>query len=172
MKALAFQRRRQEELKREHAIRSEKRLQLWRDVLVAKWYRAFSQLVADPQYAVMGVFLLTVIGKVCGILNLEVTQDTSEPKHPSPAGLDRSSQVDFGDRMERLDYVRREDSMDEQDFGEKISRTGRSGLSVPSHWRPVEAAGLISPMPSCWMVRCPGCLFLDICTYSMALQRR
>lgn len=42
----------------------------WRDFLARKWQRAFSQLVADQRFGVLGIFLLAVLAQVCGILGI------------------------------------------------------------------------------------------------------
>lgn len=46
------------------------RLNLWQNILVPKWHRAFSQLVADGRFAVLGVVLLAVLSQVCRILGI------------------------------------------------------------------------------------------------------
>lgn len=42
----------------------------WRDFLARKWQRAFSQLVADQRFGVLGIFLLAVLAQVCGIVGI------------------------------------------------------------------------------------------------------
>lgn len=49
------------------------RLRFWQDKLVPRWYHAFSQLVADGRFAVLGVVLIAILGQVCGITG--VTQN-------------------------------------------------------------------------------------------------
>lgn len=45
----------------------EKRLKVWREGYVRKWFGAFSQLVADNQFAVIGLVLLGCLGRVCAV---------------------------------------------------------------------------------------------------------
>lgn len=50
--------------------RNEQRLDLWRDVLVPKWQYAFSQIVADKQFAALGLVLMAVLAELCRIFGL------------------------------------------------------------------------------------------------------
>jgi len=52
------------------------RLAFWQDVLVPKWHLAFSQLVADARFAVLGVVLIAVLAQVCGVTG--VTREFEE----------------------------------------------------------------------------------------------
>ncbi|KAK4501657.1 hypothetical protein PRZ48_007466 [Zasmidium cellare] len=49
-----------------------KRMDFWRDVMVPKWQHAFSQVVADGRFAVLGVVLLAVLAEVCGVVGISV----------------------------------------------------------------------------------------------------
>ena len=44
--------------------RMAKRLTMWRDVWVAKWWAVFSQVVAEGRFAVVGLVLVAVLGEV------------------------------------------------------------------------------------------------------------
>ena len=50
--------------------RIQQRLTFWKDNLVNKWHHAFSQLVADARFAVMGLVLLAVLAQVCRVLGI------------------------------------------------------------------------------------------------------
>ncbi|KAK5166198.1 RNase MRP subunit [Saxophila tyrrhenica] len=50
--------------------RISQRLNLWQEVLVPKWHHAFSQLVADSRFAVLGVVLLAALSQTCQILGI------------------------------------------------------------------------------------------------------
>lgn len=47
-----------------------KRLELWRTVIVRKWFGSFSQLVGDNQFAVLGLVLLGCLGRVCEVTGI------------------------------------------------------------------------------------------------------
>jgi ribonuclease MRP protein subunit RMP1 len=51
-------------------IRISKRLTFWQDVLVARWMRAFSQVVADGRFSVLGLVMLGVLGGVCRVVGV------------------------------------------------------------------------------------------------------
>lgn len=46
------------------------RLELWKNVLVARWMRAFSQVVADGRFSVLGLVMLGVLGGVCKVVGV------------------------------------------------------------------------------------------------------
>ncbi|KAF2719616.1 hypothetical protein K431DRAFT_211726, partial [Polychaeton citri CBS 116435] len=46
------------------------RLDAWQDVYVAKWQHAFSQLVADGRFAVVGLALLGALAEVCEVTGI------------------------------------------------------------------------------------------------------
>nr|OQO03413.1 hypothetical protein B0A51_18055 [Rachicladosporium sp. CCFEE 5018] len=45
-------------------------LDFWQDVLVPKWAHAFAQLIADGQFAVLGMILTGMLAGVCGLLGV------------------------------------------------------------------------------------------------------
>jgi ribonuclease MRP protein subunit RMP1 len=53
--------------KEECEVRADQRMQLWADVLVPKWFAAFSQIVADKRFAALGLVLLAALGRMCKI---------------------------------------------------------------------------------------------------------
>lgn len=50
--------------------RISQRLTYWQDVLAARWMRAFSQVVADGRFSVLGLVMLGVLGGVCKIVGV------------------------------------------------------------------------------------------------------
>lgn len=46
------------------------RRDFWREVLVARWQHAFSQVVADGRFAVIGVVLMAILAQVVGIVGI------------------------------------------------------------------------------------------------------
>ncbi|KAK6436144.1 Ribonuclease MRP protein subunit rmp1 [Oleoguttula sp. CCFEE 5521] len=51
-------------------IRITQTLDLWQDVLVPKWAHTFGQLIADGQFAVLGMVLTGALAGVCGTLGI------------------------------------------------------------------------------------------------------
>ncbi|CZT21842.1 uncharacterized protein RCC_07709 [Ramularia collo-cygni] len=49
---------------------TEKRLVFWQEVMVSKWQHAFSQLIADGRFSVLGLVLLAVLSEVCQIVGV------------------------------------------------------------------------------------------------------
>ncbi|KAK3053736.1 Ribonuclease MRP protein subunit rmp1 [Extremus antarcticus] len=49
------------------------RIALWQEHLVPRWHHAYSQLVADQQFAVLGVTLLGALAEACQILGITET---------------------------------------------------------------------------------------------------
>ena len=47
-----------------------KRLEFWRDVVVGRWMRAFSQVVADGRFSVLGLVMLGCLSGVCGVVGV------------------------------------------------------------------------------------------------------
>ncbi|KAK4621460.1 hypothetical protein CLAFUW4_07141 [Fulvia fulva] len=58
------------------AITTSKRILFWRDTMVAKWQHAFSQLIADGRFSVLGLVLLAALSQVCQIVG--ITADLEE----------------------------------------------------------------------------------------------
>ena len=46
------------------------RLAFWQEVLVARWQRAFSQVVADGRFSVLGLVMLGVLCGVCKVVGV------------------------------------------------------------------------------------------------------
>jgi ribonuclease MRP protein subunit RMP1 len=60
-------------------LRVEQRLQLWADVLVSKWFSAFSQILADKRFAALGLVLLAALGRLASITGvLERIEDGAD----------------------------------------------------------------------------------------------
>jgi len=51
-------------------LRISQRLDFWQDVLVGKWQRAFSQVVADGRFSVIGLVMLACLGGVCRVVGV------------------------------------------------------------------------------------------------------
>ena len=96
----------------------ERNLVFWRDVLVPKWQHAFSQVIADGRFAVLGLTLIAILAEVCRILGitaiyeemgqLEVekvlerfAEEGWEGRDGDPRGLTTSGQEDQGEVIVR-----------------------------------------------------------------------
>ncbi|KAK5108292.1 hypothetical protein LTR62_008607 [Meristemomyces frigidus] len=53
----------------------EQSLVVWRDVLVPKWQHAFSQVVADGRFSVLGLVLLGILAEACRLLAITAAFD-------------------------------------------------------------------------------------------------
>lgn len=51
---------------------TEKRFIFWREIMLSKWQHAFSQLIADGRFSVLGLVLLAVLSEVCQIVGITV----------------------------------------------------------------------------------------------------
>lgn len=97
-------------------VRISQRLKFWQDVLVARWQRAFSQVVADGRFSVLGLVMLGVLGGVCRVV-----------------GITEGLEVEGQEEVERvLEEFGREawGEGDERGFGEVVRRSGEDGTVV------------------------------------------
>jgi ribonuclease MRP protein subunit RMP1 len=114
--------------------RLNKRIVFWMDALVVKWYAAFSQLIGDTQFAVIGLTLVAVVGRVVKVLGL-----LSKMKKDGSSGamgdtFRRAVERNIGSDYEVLGVVNDDmrllierpgvtaDNVDMADFGVAISR--------------------------------------------------
>ncbi|GAB7334774.1 hypothetical protein MBLNU13_g06697t2 [Cladosporium sp. NU13] len=91
------------------------RLKFWQDVLVARWQRAFSQVVADGRFSVLGLVMLGILGGVCKVVG--VTE-----------GLEDEGQAEVERALE--EFGRETWGEDERGFGEVVGRGGEDGVVV------------------------------------------
>ena len=54
---------------------SEKRIEFWRSVLIPKWQHAFSQVVADGRFAVLGLVLVAMLAQLSHITGITQAYD-------------------------------------------------------------------------------------------------
>lgn len=81
-------------------------------MLVARWQRAFSQVVADGRFSVLGLVMLGVLGGVCKVVG--VTE-----------GLEGEGQAEIERVLE--EFGREAWGADERGFGEVVGRGGKDG---------------------------------------------
>jgi hypothetical protein len=88
------------------------RLAFWQNVLVARWQRAFSQVVADGRFSVLGLVMLGVLGGVCKVV-----------------GITEGLEVEGQAVIERVleEFGREAWGDDERGFGEVVGRGGEDG---------------------------------------------
>ncbi|KAL9530321.1 hypothetical protein SMMN14_05918 [Sphaerulina musiva] len=109
----------------------------WRDFLARKWQRAFSQLVADQRFGVLGIFLLAVLAHVCGIVGItaewEEMGEVEVRKAIEAFGREMRGD-DGGDDDEEEDEVRgllgRGENEAAEDAGQVVSREGEGEVAV------------------------------------------
>lgn len=53
----------------------QQRLVFWQDVMVPRWQRAFSQVVADGRFAVLGLVLMASLAEVCKVTGVTAALD-------------------------------------------------------------------------------------------------
>jgi hypothetical protein len=92
------------------------RLKFWQDVLVARWQRAFSQVVADGRFSVLGLVMLGVLGGVCKVVGIT-------------EGLGVEGQAEIERVLEEFGRETWGDG-DERGFGEVVGRGGDDGVVV------------------------------------------
>jgi ribonuclease MRP protein subunit RMP1 len=91
-------------------------LDAWTDIYVAKWYRAFSQIVAERQFAQIGVVLLVTLGKACSILGItEALQERGQEE------LERAL-LEYSKREEAVSSNLLSITGDDHDLGMVIER--------------------------------------------------
>jgi hypothetical protein len=102
----------------------------WRDVQVPKWHNAFSQIVADGRFAVLGVVLLAVLSQTCQVM--DITADYDE------LGQSEVERVieDFGREYWKDDSQPGAGPPVNEDLGEVIAReepaAGEASLASPA----------------------------------------
>lgn len=136
----------------EFRTRIEQRLDFWETVLVPKWSRVFSQVVADGRFSVIGVVLVAILASACQITGLtakfedlgqlEVERVLEEFGREAWAGeargLEGISDDEVGQAAAREDAgiaVAREDEGEavarEIDEGDQATREDASELVLP-----------------------------------------
>ena len=100
------------------------RLALWRDVLVPKWHHAFSQVVADGRFAVLGLVLLAGLAQACAILGVTVEMEALA-REEVEKGLPRCR----GEASTELSRGLSDGAIDGgEDVGEAVVREGKATL--------------------------------------------
>ncbi|KAF7193738.1 Ribonuclease MRP protein subunit RMP1 [Pseudocercospora fuligena] len=96
--------------------RTQQRLEFWRDVMFTKWQFAFSQIIADGRFSVLGVFLyscLAEVGKVTGVVGMLDDLGDVEVEKVFKDFAETEKDWDEGTPLRREDegvVVRREDN--------------------------------------------------------------
>jgi ribonuclease MRP protein subunit RMP1 len=108
--------------------RISKRLIFWQEVLVARWMRAFSQVVADGRFSVLGLVMLGILGGVSRVVGVvegldvegqEQIERVLEEFGREAWGNDGWGEVYGGEDAERVDEGERVARVDE---GEIVAR--------------------------------------------------
>ncbi|EME43494.1 hypothetical protein DOTSEDRAFT_174354 [Dothistroma septosporum NZE10] len=99
-----------------------KRVNFWQDIMAAKWQHAFSQLVADGRFSVLGLFLLAALSQVCQIVGI-----TAELEDLGQAEVEKVLE-EFGKEAWESDE-RSHQHAGEEDLGELVQRDGEAASS-------------------------------------------
>lgn len=100
------------------------RLSHWRDILVTKWQHAFSQLIADQRFSVLGLFLTATLAEVCQTVGI-----TAELEEMGQEEVQRAIEA-FG-REEWGGEAQRDEDERIEDAGQVISREEDAELVAP-----------------------------------------
>lgn len=113
---LARMRKKSEDIRTLHTI--ECRLSFWQDVLLTKWFPAFSQVVADGRFAVLGLVLLSILAQATSRTGL-ITRMEDRRQIEVENALNAFAQEDWGlDETVILPHARLV-----EDLGEAIQRS-------------------------------------------------
>lgn len=116
---------------------TEKRLNFWQEVMLSKWQHAFSQLIADGRFSVLGLVLLAVLSEVCQVVGITVQLEELGQSEVEKvlAEFGREQWGDEGAVTRSLDSAR-------EDEGEVIQRDSPS--NVPAAEAPATKARSVS----------------------------
>jgi hypothetical protein len=90
--------------------KAEARVDVWVHLYIAKWYAAFSQILAEKRFAALGITVFALFARVCGLIGatarlteegeveLSATLAHAEASKPMPASQDDD---DIGEAIER-----------------------------------------------------------------------
>ncbi|KAF2404153.1 hypothetical protein EJ06DRAFT_578854 [Trichodelitschia bisporula] len=134
----------------ERQERAEARLRLWTEVLVPRWWKAFSQLVAGPQYGAVGVVLLAVLGRVGRILRLVEEFPVREGEEEVLKELEKEVEEggDVGVRVEREENVTRPFAEEVRDSGVRMEREAEEPVEEKKKGKTRKADAVVSTAKS------------------------
>ncbi|GAB7362169.1 hypothetical protein MBLNU230_g2195t1 [Neophaeotheca triangularis] len=92
------------------------RLQFWQDVQVPKWQHAFSQVIADGRFAVLGLVLYATLAQICKVTGL-----VAKFEDLGQAEMQRVLEA-FGKEHWQDEVAGLEERSGEEDFGEVVQR--------------------------------------------------
>lgn len=101
------------------------RLGFWKDVMVARWQHAFSQVVADGRFSVLGLVLIAVLAETCRIVGI-----TAEFEDMGQGEVEKVLE-EFG-REEWGAEEKTQDAQGGEDFGEVIRRDEQPTVDLKS----------------------------------------
>lgn len=108
------------------------RIGFWKDVMVARWQHAFSQVVADGRFSVLGLVLVAALAETCRIVGI-----TAEFEEMGQGEVEKVLE-EFG-REQWGAEEKTEEALGGEDFGEVIRRDQQPPVSLkPSS--PTEAS--------------------------------
>lgn len=101
----------------ETIIAISRRLDCWQDVMVPRWQRSFSQIVADGRFSMLGLTLIAALSEVCRIARVTVAYEEAGQAEVEKA-LERFAEEGW----EGHDTEATEQKFGKEDMGEAISR--------------------------------------------------
>ena len=93
------------------------RLDFWKDVLVPKWQNAFSQIIADGRFGVLGLVLLATLAQVCQLTGITVAFDDM-----GQAEVEKVLEQFGKEHWEDASDLPREPIVEGEDLGEVVLR--------------------------------------------------
>lgn len=105
------------------------RLQYWQSILVSKWQRAFSQLVADQRFAILGLVLVAILAQTCRITGITAALDDL-----GQAQVEKVLHEFADEGWDEHSVVGMEEKSGDEDFGEVVLReTPVHDDEIPKH---------------------------------------
>lgn len=101
------------------------RRKYWQDVLVPKWQNAFSQIVADGRFAVLGLVLLAALAQVCQINGIITAYDDL-----GQAEVEKVLEDFSKEQWEAETEPQEAEQRDDEDLGVVITREEASATHV------------------------------------------
>lgn len=94
-----------------------RRVDCWQDVMVPRWQRSFSQVVADGRFSMLGLTLIAVLSEVCRIARITMAYDEA-----GQAEVEKALEKFAEEGWEGHDTETAEPRFGKEDMGEAISR--------------------------------------------------
>ncbi|RMX73593.1 hypothetical protein D0869_13444 [Hortaea werneckii] len=94
-----------------------RRVDCWQDIMVPRWQRSFSQVVADGRFSMLGLTLIAVLSEVCRIARITLAYEET-----GQAEVEKALEKFTEEGWEGHDTDASEQKFGKEDMGEAISR--------------------------------------------------